>query len=362
MHASHAKINLGLKVNFKYPNGYHNISSLLIPIDLSDEMDIFFDHDKKSDCIKINWKDSLPGFFSDQLKIFRGPEQIKKNMIYRSYSWFFDWFENYIQQEARFSRGSLGLPYTRAKDFLKDIRSSQIIVRINKKIPSPAGLGGGSSNAAVILKEFLKKASSVLEMNYQVLLEVLSKDVVSLGADIPFFLQDRTALVSGIGNVEKQIKIPKFLGILGIPNFSFETQKIYQRLNSPLQKESLFKNSKKLGVQHFQEYFQSVIGLINKGEICRNEVGQLNFVGNDLLLAAESAYPEETSFIKKSMKDLARIMLQYSNVKGSIYASMSGSGASFFAMGDISKETQKGLLLKLKKDHPNINWYDFSTL
>ena len=362
MHASHAKINLGLKVNFKYPNDYHDINSLLIPIDLLDKIDILFGHDKKLDRVRINWKDNLPEFFSSQLKTFFEPQKIKNNIIYISCSWFFDWFEKTIQMRS--AQSSRDMQYSNAKASLKDLRDSQIIIQIDKRIPSPAGLGGGSSNAAAIFKGLLKKVSSISGMEYQVLLEILSKEVVFLGADIPFFLQDKAALISGIGNIEKQLEIPKSSGILGIPNYSFETQKVYQGLNIPLQEEYLFKNSNRSGIRRFEEYLQSTVGpIINKKEeVYYSRESRLCFVENDLLSAAESVYPKEVFSVKNSMEVLAQMMLECSDTKSNIYTSMSGSGASFFAMGDISREIQEELLLKLKKDHSNINWYVFSTL
>src|SRR4030042_5188845 len=77
-----------------------------------------------------------------------------------------------------------------------------IAVRIRKKIPIAAGLGGGSSNAATTLKA----------LNQLLRLDLPRKELMSmglkLGADVPFFLMKGSALGSGIGERLQEIQLP----------------------------------------------------------------------------------------------------------------------------------------------------------
>ena len=112
---SYSKINLSLNVNSKLKNGLHEIQSYFCLINLSDKIRI----------IKINKK-------SDQI-IFRGPfaKNIKKNN---------NSIINLLEKLRK----------------LKLI-SSYYSVTVTKNIPVFGGLGGGTSNAAFILKHLLKK-------------------------------------------------------------------------------------------------------------------------------------------------------------------------------------------------------------
>ncbi len=100
-------------------------------------------------------------------------------------------------------------------------------IRLQKRIPAQAGLGGGASDAAVTLLALIHLWN--LEANRNDLLDVAS----SLGADVPFFLFGGTARGTGIGN--KITPLPetdeKFLLIIK-PNANISTANAYQSFNS----------------------------------------------------------------------------------------------------------------------------------
>ena len=134
---SFAKINLSLSVNKKLKSGLHNIQSIYCLIDLHDE--IFLK--------KIKNK------YSDQVS-FIGP----------------------FSKDINKSNNSV-------KKVLNAMRKNKIIhdyysVKINKKIPVFAGLGGGTSNAATILKYFTKKSLNK---------KILSKITKEVGSDLILF-------------------------------------------------------------------------------------------------------------------------------------------------------------------------------
>lgn len=149
---SNAKINIGLNVFQKESDGYHNIDSIMAPIDLSDEMNVTF-YSNLGD-LRIECSDkNIP---TDE-----------RNILYKTYKAFFE--ENKKEKE-------------------------KIDIILKKNIPSEAGLGGGSSNAAFFLKLLNKHYGNVY--NESELQELAMK----IGSDVPFFIKNKTARVGGKGN------------------------------------------------------------------------------------------------------------------------------------------------------------------
>ena len=149
---SNAKINIGLNVFQKESDGYHNIDSIMAPIDLFDEMNVTF-YSNLGD-LRIECSDkNIP---TDE-----------RNILYKTYKAFFE--ENKKEKE-------------------------KIDIILKKNIPSEAGLGGGSSNAAFFLKLLNKHYGNVY--NESELQELAMK----IGSDVPFFIKNKTARVVGKGN------------------------------------------------------------------------------------------------------------------------------------------------------------------
>ncbi|MCV2509539.1 MAG: 4-(cytidine 5'-diphospho)-2-C-methyl-D-erythritol kinase, partial [Neisseriaceae bacterium] len=95
---------------------------------------------------------------------------------------------------------------------------------LSKNIPMGAGLGGGSSNAAttlIALNYLWKTCLSVSE---------LREIGLQLGADVPFFILGKNALVSGIGEILKPIQLEKSYYVVIFPNIHISTKKIFQSL------------------------------------------------------------------------------------------------------------------------------------
>ena len=159
---SNAKINIGLNVFQKESDGYHNIDSIMAPIDLVDEMDVTFYSDLGD--LKIECSDkNIP---TDE-----------RNILYKTYKAFFE--------ESK-----------------KEKRKIDIILK--KNIPSEAGLGGGSSNAGFFLKLLNEHYENIYNESE---LEDLA---MKIGSDVPFFIKNKTARVGGKGNkvdlVENNLK------------------------------------------------------------------------------------------------------------------------------------------------------------
>lgn len=169
---SNAKINIGLNIEDVIENGYHILDMIMAPIDLADKLIV--EYKEKKGKLKIISKDI--NFPTNE-----------ENILYKVYNKFYE---------------------------LSKIEPEEIEVTVEKKIPMQAGLGGGSSNGAFFLKELNSYHGNYFSENE--LIEFSKK----IGADIPFFIINKTAHVKGIGekleivqnNLKKNIIIikPKF--------------------------------------------------------------------------------------------------------------------------------------------------------
>lgn len=178
---SNAKINIGLNITEKLPNGYHLLDMIMVPISLADKLEIKFNSQKG----KLNISSNIKDIPCDE-----------KNILYKVYKAFYE---------------------------KTQIEPEDIDVYLEKNIPHEAGLGGGSSNGGFFLKELNKFHNFVLSD------EDLSLVGKSVGADIPFFLKNTPCRVKGIG--EKLEKIQNNLEcdvILIKPKFGVSTKKAYE--------------------------------------------------------------------------------------------------------------------------------------
>ena len=152
-----AKINLGLNITNKRPDGYHNIESVLYPVPLCDELEIVIVDDNQF------------SFISGGLNT--GCDDAD-NLCVKAYKLLDDRF---------------GLPAVKMK--------------LHKVIPSGAGLGGGSADAAFTLR--------MLNDIFNLGLENLALKELStrLGMDCPFFIDNVPALATGRGDILKPVDI-----------------------------------------------------------------------------------------------------------------------------------------------------------
>ena len=184
---SPAKINLFLKVIKKQSNGLHQIYSLVSHVNLFDKIYI---SESSKDQIKFIGK------FSKNISL-------KKNSIFK------------VMHYLRFY-----YPFLRKKKFN---------IKVEKNIPSGAGLGGGTSNAVSLLKFILKKYE--LQLNKHKMKSILKK----IGSDSYIFLNDYQKIIYGTGDKYKKFKSNLKLNLFLIfPNKSNLTQLIYkshQRIN-----------------------------------------------------------------------------------------------------------------------------------
>ena len=144
---SYAKVNIGLQILNKRPDGYHNINTLFQEIDLYDSIEI---------------------------------EKIEHGC-------------NFVSNVNWLKNDDSNLCVTAWKELSKDFDIGGVSINLEKKIPIKSGLGGGSSNAATILKGICEIYS--LDLPYSDLKSI----AIRLGADVPFFLTGGLQSASGIG-------------------------------------------------------------------------------------------------------------------------------------------------------------------
>jgi len=180
-----AKLNFGLNIINKRDDGYHNIDSIFVPIDLQDEMKITF-FDEIGDLTIKNTGIDVP--------------TNKKNIIYKVYEAFYE--------KSGFDK-------------------NKIEVNIEKKIPIFSGLGGGSSDGAFFLRELNKYHNNYFKI--EELIDLSSK----IGADIPFFIFNKAARINGIGDKIKLIQNNFKKAIILIkPNFGVSTKFAYENVKN----------------------------------------------------------------------------------------------------------------------------------
>ncbi|MBW1842146.1 MAG: 4-(cytidine 5'-diphospho)-2-C-methyl-D-erythritol kinase [Deltaproteobacteria bacterium] len=250
---SPAKINLFLQITGRRADGYHNLFSLMCCIGIYDRVTLF------------------PGAATTSV-LCKHPDvpEDDTNIAARAADIFFK---------------SLKLP-------------DKVGIVIEKRIPVGAGLGGGSSNAATVLNALNRYYDTPFSMKELITLGL------SIGADVPFFIYGKPALVSGIGE-----KLTPFGGlspypvVLVFPGIGISTASIYKKLNLALTK---CKN------QHNYYHLSNRTFRIER-DLC-----------NDLEACAAARYPEILQ---------AKEALLAHGAKGAL---LSGSGSSVFGLFDDS--------------------------
>ena len=173
-----AKINLSLEVRGKRGDGFHEIESLLVPVSLSDTLDI----EPGGEGISFTCSDtSLP--VDDT------------NLVVRAAKLFFE------RQKTR----------------------AAVRIHLEKKVPHGAGLGGGSSDAAATLIAL----DAIFETKLGV--ESLSNMASEIGSDIPFFIHQSAAVCRGRGEIVTPVEFPHRLPLLLLkPSFGVPTPWAYK--------------------------------------------------------------------------------------------------------------------------------------
>ena len=189
-----AKINLGLRITGKRPDGYHDIETLFYPVSLSDALEFVVSSEPLNKDILTVTGINTGGDPEDNLVI----KAVKK-----------------LREKYSFP-------------FLK--------IHLHKIIPVGAGLGGGSSDAAHLLKAINRCFGLFIDEHN------LKATALELGSDCPFFIYGNPAFASGRGEILKPVR-PVLTGyylLLLNPGVGINTREAYQNCRHELPSISLF--------------------------------------------------------------------------------------------------------------------------
>jgi 4-diphosphocytidyl-2-C-methyl-D-erythritol kinase len=259
----HSKINLGLQVVSKRPDGYHNLNTCFYPVKWTDIIEII---PAQEFAFTYSGND-IPGNPSD-------------NLCVRAY-------------------GLLS----------KDFKLAPVKIHLHKNIPTGAGLGGGSSDAAFVLRLLNDIFHLALSVNE------LKKYAAALGSDCSFFIEDKPMLGTGRG----EILLPLAINIKGKyilvvkPDIHVSTAEAYAGIIPQPPSYDLMEMLQ-LPVERWRDNLK-----------------------NDFEGSVFAKYPKIEQIKNKLYGS------------GALYASMSGSGAAVF--GIFSSQVD------LKKDFPNCQYW-----
>lgn len=185
--AAPAKINFGLRLVGRRPDGYHEIESIFLPLDLADDLHLGLTRDVEPRVtLAVEHEPGMPG--------------------------------SAIPTDDR------NLAARAARAFLESAQlAAAVDIRLAKRIPAAAGLGGGSSDAGAVLRTLAAAFPDALCP------DAVARLALRLGADVPFFLDPRPALVTGVGErVEPLERWPALALVLANPGVPLPTAEVYR--------------------------------------------------------------------------------------------------------------------------------------
>ncbi len=241
-----AKINIGLNVVSKRTDGYHNLETVFFPVKLADALEIV-EADEFA-------------FSSSGIEIGGAA---KSNLVVKAY------------------------------DLLKkDFELPPVKIHLHKMVPYGAGLGGGSSDAAFTLKMLNDQFELGLKNDQ------LERYASKLGADCPFFIQNKPVFAHGIGNQFEQttLDLSDYKIVIAKPAVSVSTVEAYRNI-VPAKPEFDLRNLAQLPIHEWKDV-----------------------VKNDFENTVFPQYPVIQE-LKQSLYEA-----------GALYASMSGSGSAVFGI------------------------------
>ena len=248
-----AKINLGLNVVSKRDDGYHNLETVFYPVPIKDALEVFPMEDGFPSDVRCDLK--VTNLFID------GDEQ--KNLVVKAY--------NMIAQDYELPR---------------------VHVHLYKHIPTQAGMGGGSSDCAYMIRLLNEMFS--LGMSDEKMIGYAAR----LGADCAFFIKAQPAYAEGIGEKLQPISIDLsgYKMLVVRPNIPVSTKEAFSLITPQVPK----KNCLDIVRQPIETWKDELV--------------------NDFERSVFAIHPE-IGRLKEMMYE-----------QGAVYAAMSGSGSSVFGL------------------------------
>ena len=258
-----AKINLGLDVLCRRPDGYHEVSMIMQSIELCDELRL---EPLCEDEIRLSMSGQGPDVPLDE-----------RNIIYKA---------------ARLMRETYGI-------------EQGVSISAVKHIPSQAGLGGGSADAAAVLRGMNELFS--LGRSRQELAEL----GLRLGADVPFCVMEGTALAEGIGERLTALTQAPFCHVLLCkPSEGISTKDIYEAIDGSGLMED--QESSRIRKEHMKELIRAV------------KEADRELLSGELFNIFEEVTAKRLPYIMELKERLMRL--------GAMGALMSGSGPTVYGL------------------------------
>lgn len=274
-----AKVNLFFEIVGKRPDGYHDVETLVAPISLYDRLEFSFAPTEEEDVISLECLDE------------EGKPRIdlpndSSNLIIKAYN-------SYLAACAREKR---------------ERRRSKVRVKIFKKIPTKAGLGGGSSDAMATLLVLNAYDGAIFSK------EELARMAGEIGSDAPLFLEESATIGRGRGEIVEPFPLGEIWMTLVKPTIGFSTPEVYRKYA-----ESPFHS-----VRHSLSEALDSLRETNTAE------NLSRWIWNRLeepVAALWDKFPEWKSSLGETT--------------GALCAQMSGSGSSFFALTRDEESARK---------------------
>lgn len=270
-----AKINLTLDVLGKRADGYHDLKSVMQTISIRDDIEIDMDTGRPWKLICSN--DEIP---TDE-----------RNLAWKAARVYFD----AIGKEP-----------------------DGIEIRITKRIPTQSGLGGGSADAAAVLRALNRHYGNPLSIF------ALAEVGASVGSDVPFCTICGTAMVEGRGErIRKLPDMPDCCFVVCKPLFSCSTPELYKKLDS-----------------------------VTIGKRPNHQAMESALLAGDLGRVAENIWNVFDPVVTEEHLELNYIKSIY-NSYGSVAQQMTGSGPAVFAIVE-SFEFAAVICNMLKDNYPDV--------
>lgn len=271
--SAYAKLNISLDVVGKMDDGYHSMLMVMQSTSLCDDIDISVAEGTGKITVKTN-------------KVFLPRDE--KNIAGAAVQAFMQYME---------------------------ITGWDTVINIKKRIPVCAGLGGGSSDAAAVLRGMNKLFETKLPKQT---LEAIGK---KLGSDVPYCVAGGTCLAEGRGEILTElVPIPKCFTVICKPSFSVSTPELFSKLNL-----------KKIKCRPDTD---GIISALANGDI--------KGVGCRMYNIFEDVLPNGTEYIS----DIKGVL--YDN--GAVGAVMSGTGSAVFGLFETKIQAESAYE-KLKRSY-----------
>ncbi len=295
-----AKINLGLRITGRFPNGYHRLESAFVPVSLFDRIHV---SQSAADNVRHLWPTDEPTANRRQLSL----GAVKNPLLWKTIA---------LVRDTLRGKADVELPC--------------VGVTVQKRIPSPSGLGGASSDAAALISALASLAAAAQPNRAAQIHDTLQSGeflakTTRLGADVPFFwrygLIGKAALLTGIGHELAAVDLHSVAGFILVPPFGFSTERMFAHVRSlplPVAEATGGESAaSKLALRLSEIPYSDEV------------VFGVKIVQNDFDQVAAAVFPKESALLAEAKATIARTVNQFLGL--GFVVGMSGSGAALFA-------------------------------